>query len=222
MKLVERWHELAKELARSLPGRWSLRGRGDLTVLIQDPWDWAARWVGFERGSFSDEGWFQAAVEPLVLDRFRWARSFGLRMDEVQGGPRRVDLRSNDAGQVLHDFAHNAALPVFDKWTVDRFAGSADRSMQRPVEQRRPPHYWLMAPGYRVVLDTGSPEEPLRQIIDHINERGAFKTSLPFYEELLERWQAGGRDEALKFLEFDRDRKIEEAGLTHLIDGGTA
>ncbi|WP_157529702.1 hypothetical protein [Nocardia sp. NRRL S-836] len=222
MKLVERWHELAKELAPSLPGRWSLRGRGELTALVQEPWDWAVRWIGFDRSSYSEEGWFMAAVEPLVLDRFRWALSYGMRMDEVRGGPLSVDLRSDDAGQVLHDFAHNAALPVFDKWTIEKFADAADRSMQRPVEQRRQPYYWLMAPGYRVVLDTGSPEEPLRQIIDYINEGGKFAKALPFYEELLKRWQSGGRDEALKFLEFDRDRKIEEAGLTHLIDGGTA
>ncbi|MGZ3144427.1 hypothetical protein ACVDFE_21030 [Lentzea chajnantorensis] len=214
MKLEERWHELA----RKLPGQWSVRGRGDLTVLVREPWDWTVSWIGFERSSFSEEGWFQAAVEPLVLESFRWARTFGLRMDEVRGGPRRVDLRSPEAGQVLHDFAHNAALPLFDKWTVEKFAGAADRSMQRPVEQRRPPYYWMLAPGYRVVLDTGSPEEPLRQVIDYINEHGKFTKSLPFYEELLKRWQTGGRGEALRFLEFDRDRKIGEAGLTHQVD----
>ncbi len=213
MRLIERWHELAEELAPSLPGRWSLRGRGQLTALVQEPWDWTLRWIGFDRSSFSEDGWFMAAVEPLVLDRFRWALSYGLRMDEVRGGPLDVDLRSDKAGQVLHDFAHNAALPVFDKWTVEKFASAAEKSLQRPVERRRPPHYWLMAPGYRVVLDTESPEEPLQQIISYCNEREAFNRALPFYEEFLERWQSGGHDEALRFLELDRDRKIGEAGL---------
>ncbi|TWP46227.1 hypothetical protein FKR81_36415 [Lentzea tibetensis] len=222
MKLVDRWHELARELAPSLPGRWRLRGRGDLTALVQEPWDWTVRWIGFERSSFSDEGWFQAAVEPPVRDRFKWALTFGLRMDEVQGGPRRVDLWSAEAGQVLQEFAVKAALPEFEHWTVETFASAAEKSLQRPVERRRPPHYWMMAPAWRVILDTGSPEEPLRQIIDYCNEHEAFNRALPFYEEVLERWQAGGRDETLRFLEFDRDRKLEEAGLAHLIDGGTA
>ncbi|ANZ41512.1 hypothetical protein BBK82_41730 [Lentzea guizhouensis] len=213
MKLVERWHELARELAPSLPGQWSLRGWGEQTVLVEEPWDWTARWIGFDRSAYSEDGWFMAAVEPLVLDRFRWALSFGIRMDEVRGGPLSVDLWADNAGQVLHDFVHGAALAVLDEWTVEKFAAAADKSMQRPVEKRRAPHYWLLAPGYRVVLDTGSPEEPLRQVIDHINESGKFATALLFYEELLERWQTGGRDKALKFLEFDRDRKMEEAGL---------
>lgn len=221
MKLVERWHELALELAPKLPGRWSLRGRGDLTVLVQEPWDWRLQWIGFDKSSFSDKGSFVAAVEPLVLDRFRWAFSYGLRMDEVKGGPLSVDLWSDDAAQVLHDFVQNGAQPVFEKWTVEKFADASERSLQRPVERRRPPHYWLMAPGYRIILDTKSPEEPLQQIIDWYHSRDFGQNAL-FYEELLERWQAGGRDEAMKFLEVDRDRKIEEAGLTHLIDGGMA
>ncbi|MEU7478312.1 hypothetical protein AB0A63_20170 [Lentzea sp. NPDC042327] len=115
MKLRERWHQLAGELAPSLPGRWSLRGRGKQTVLVREPWDWTVSWIGFDKSAYSDEGWFLAAVEPLVLDRFRWALSYGMRMDEVRGGPLGVNLWSDNAGQVLHDFVHNAALPELDQ-----------------------------------------------------------------------------------------------------------
>ncbi|MBA8957644.1 hypothetical protein ACFQU9_07805 [Actinomadura namibiensis] len=211
--LQRRWREMARELAPTLPGTWRLRGRGRSRVLVREPIEWTVAWIGFSRSAFSESGWFMAAVEPLVKPTFSWALSFGLRMDEVRNGPKDVDLRDDSAARDLARFAHEAALAELDRWTVERLAGAAEKSLKRPLERRRPPHYWLMAPGWRVLLDTGSPREVFDEVVDFFGSRD-LQEQLPFYQDLCDRWESGGRPEALAFLQSHRDHKLEAARLT--------
>ncbi|MFD0690012.1 hypothetical protein [Actinomadura fibrosa] len=212
--LQRRWQELALELAPTLPGTWRLRGHGWHRVLVREPVEWTATWIGFDRSAFSERGRFIAGVEPLVQPTFSWALSFGLTMDAVRGGPMRVDLRDDSAAQDLATFVHDAALAELDRWTVERFASAAEKSLTRPLERRRPPHYWLMTPGWRVLLDTGDPREVLDDVAAFLRSRDSDER-LGFYLTLCDHWESGGRPEALAFLESDRVRKVAAAFSEH-------
>ncbi len=62
-------------------------------------------------------------------------------------------------------------------------AEAAERQLARPLERRRPPRYWLMAPGWRVVLETGSLEGPALEAIEWLRRREV-QDAAAFYQAL--------------------------------------
>lgn len=208
---TRRWLDLAAETARELPGQWSVRGGGLKAALVRGPFEWTLPWIGFEEDALYSHagltGRFVAGVSPLVEHEFQWLLTFGVRMADLGDGPREVDLEHPGAAAVLREFAIKHAIPTFDHWTVERIAERCERQTDKPLERRTPPHRWLGAPGFRVVLGTGSPEALALDAIEFGRER-QIKGMPEFYQSLLDAWRAGGRPAALSFLEADRDRKL--------------
>lgn len=213
---TRRWVDLAKRVAAELPGEWSVRGRGLKAVLVREPIGWAPRWIGFEPAAdyalagFS--GGLLCGVEPLVEFKMRWHLTYGLRLRDVPGAATRVDLDAADIDGQLRDFALVRAGAVFDEWTLDRIAGTAEAQLSKPLERRGPPHLWLAAPGLRVVRDSGSPEEPAADAAAFCRGRGMAEPA-DFFTTLLTRWRSGGQPAALEFLTVDRERKLAKEGL---------
>lgn len=107
--LKERWRVMVGELAAELSGDWQVVGRGWVTSLVRRPEPWTLAWIGFTKSGFSDDGWFHAGVAPLVTDRFDWSSPFGVRIDEVPGLPKQVDLTDPAAAGLLRTFATGSA-----------------------------------------------------------------------------------------------------------------
>ena len=210
--MKERWRALITELAPSVPGDWEIRGSGWRTSLVRQPEPWTIAWIGFTKSAYSDEGWFHAGVAPLVTHHFNWGSPFTVRTDRVEGFPKAIDLTNPGVGEVLREFAVGPAIEKIERGLSSVLASGAEKNYARAQRPRRPPHYWLMVPGWRVVLGTDSPEAPAAEAVEFYTELGDTE-AITFYQTLLDTWKADGREGTLTFLEADRVRKIRAGGL---------
>ncbi|MQA81750.1 MAG: hypothetical protein GEV10_25300 [Streptosporangiales bacterium] len=210
------WQRLAAELRTDLPGDWSLRGKGRMTKLVREPVDWRLCWVGFGKSAYSSAGWLYAAVQPLCtyFGGPPMSLNYGIRMDDVEGGPSSVDLTEPGAGDVVRDFLAGPAPATFDEWPLELFGTASERNLARPRDERGTPRFWLLAPGCRVVLDTGSPVEPAREAAAyHLEWEDGTAEEAAYYAGLADAFEAGGRDKALAYLEDRKEAMLVAADL---------
>lgn len=205
------WQRLAVELRDELPGDWSLRGKGQQTILVREPTDWLLCWVGWGKSSYSSSGWLYAAVQPLCAYFERLSLNHGIRMDEVEGGPPSVDMTEPGAADVARAFLGGPAPATFDKWPIERLGMAAERDLPYPLDERE--RYWLLAPGCRVVLDTGSPVEPAREVAKYyVESEDGTADEAAYYTGLADSYESGGRAAALAYLEGRREPMLAAAG----------
>lgn len=171
-------------------------------------------WVGWGKSSYSSSGWLYAAVQPLCAYFDTLSLNYGIRMDEVEGGRPSVDLTEPGADGVVREFLAGPAQATFDEWPLELLGTAAERSLARPPAERSSRPYWLLAPGCRVLLDTGSPVEPAREVATfYAGSEDGTADAAAYYTGLADAHESGGRAAALAYLEGRREPMLTAAGL---------
>ena len=154
MTVRSRWLEIAATLRDGLPGRWSLRGGGQKTMIVGEPIEWAIPWFGFSKGSV---GRLHCGVAPAIEPLLAWRMGrYGFDMSEVRGGPRSIDMLADDALDIARGFVFGPGLERIGLLTPEYYAERAEQEAADP----EPEDGWvLMAPGSHVINDSGSPVE---------------------------------------------------------------
>lgn len=213
-KAGARWVEFLRTLRTELPGEWSIRGGGLKALLVREPIGWAIPWIGCSKASSVR---MHAGVAPAVNAELSWLMGvYGLDMGDVSRGPRSIELGEDGDLDVARTFAGHA-LARIDELTLERYAEWAERSLQLLSGPDLPSAYILMAPGWRVVNDSGDPVGAAEACIEWAHQRWprtpeVIPPKRRFYEELIESWKAGGRERALANLIENRDRQLAEQG----------
>ncbi len=209
-----RWEEILRAIRPDLPGEWSTRGGGMKAILVREPIGWAIPWIGCSKASSART---HAGVAPALWDRLDWLMGiYGLDMADVPRGPRSIELGEDGDVDVARGFVSHA-LERFEELTAQRYAELAERTLLRVNEPVLPKSFVLMAPGWRIVNDSGDPVEAAEACIDWAQRRWPQSADLVaqkrrFYEALISAYQDGGRDQALAFLTDNRDRQLAEQG----------
>jgi len=183
-------------------------------ILVREPIGWAIPWIGCSKASSART---HAGVAPALWDRLDWLMGiYGLDMADVPRGPRSIELGEDGDVDVARGFVSHA-LERFEELTAQRYAELAERTLQRINEPVLPKSFVLMAPGWRIVNDSGDPVEAAEACIDWAQRRWPQSADLVaqkrrFYEALISAYQDGGRDQALAFLTDNRDRQLAEQG----------
>jgi hypothetical protein len=183
-------------------------------LLVREPIGWAIPWIGASKASSVRT---HAGVAPAVWRELNWLMGvYGLDMADVPRGPRSIELGEEGDLDVARTFAGHA-LNRFDELTPERYADLAERALQRIDGPELPPNRILMAPGWRVVNDSGDPVAAAEVCIEWSARRWgpgdeSAEQDRQFYEGLIAAWKAGGRDQALAFLAENRDRQLAEQG----------
>jgi hypothetical protein len=112
----------------------------------------------------------------------------------------------------LYRFAVGPAAEKIEFGSVERMAMASEKSFARPFDRRKPPHYWLMAPGWRTVRGADSPVAPAREAVEFCRQKD-IPEGVAFYQTVIDTWENEGREGVLAFLEADRKRKVRAAGL---------
>lgn len=206
----DRWLELARELREELPGEWSLRGPDYWIRLVREPMDWTITWIHYDDYKHV----VYASILPL-MERFSgWNMRYGILTEDLQKGPRHIDINDPEGPKAIKDFIFGNALQELDDWPLKRIADVAEIDLDSSPESRST--YWLAAPGCRVILDRGSPVEPAQRVIEHFGERrpsAGVEGIVGFHSNLIEAWRSGGRPAARRFLEKNRQTIITEQGM---------
>ena len=210
----KRWVEILRTLRQELPGEWSLRGGGLKTLLVREPIGWAIPWIGASKASsVRTHAGVAAALKPTLI----WAMGvYGLDMTDVPRGPKSIQLGEQGDLDVARTFADHA-LTRFETLTPERYAEWAESSLQLLDGPRLPDDYILMAPGWRVVNDSGDPIKAAEGCIEWMHRRRRTADDAPppgvaFYEGLIASYTDGGRERALAYLTENRDRQLAEQG----------
>ncbi|MDF2732520.1 MAG: hypothetical protein K0S92_1153, partial [Desertimonas sp.] len=213
--LGKRWVGILRTLRPELPGEWSLRGGGMKAMLMREPIGWAIPWIGCSKASSVRT---HAGVAPAVWDRLNWLMgAYGLDMADVPRGPRAIELGTDGDLEVARTFVGHA-IDRFEELTPARYAAWSERSLQLLAGPELPKStYLLMAPGWRIVNDSGDPVDAAEACIDWAQRRWPQSAELvaqqrSFYEALISAYKDGGRDDALAFLTENRDRQLVEQG----------
>lgn len=213
MTVRARWLEIAATLRDELPGRWSLRGGGQKTMIVGEPVEWAIPWFGFSKGSI---GRLHCGVAPAMEPLLEWRMGrYGFDMSEVRSGPRSIDLLADDALDVARGFVFGPGIARIELLTPDYYG---ERAEQEAADQAAEGGWVLMAPGWRVINDSGSPVDVAARCIAWVQQRFAHDPAYvalhaDFFRQLIDAWNDGGRDAALTFLVEHRDAQLREQKL---------
>lgn len=203
------WSRIAKALAAQLPGEWTIGRTGINTILVRRPVEWVLVWAGVDRIRRDSDPYLIGGEVPLV-GPFQLSVGHGLRSDQVPGQARVVDLATPTAPELVGRFISEQLLPRIDEWTPARLAAESEAQLAQPDDQRQPPIVFPEAAGWRVVLDSGSPVEAAKQAIAWAEDAYS-PDDAAWYRDLLQAWESGGREAALRYLEGQRDAAL--AGL---------
>jgi hypothetical protein len=209
----KRWVEILRALRTEMPGEWSLRGSGLKSLLVAEPIGWANPWFGASKASSVR---MHAGVAPALVPALAWPLGvYGLDMSEAPKGLRALPLGEEGDLEVARGFAAHA-LQRIAELTPERYAQWAEGAL-RDFRDGKPPTVDLaMAPGWRVVDESGDPVEAAHACLDfarqHPADAGWVAPYVAFFEALIAAWEEGGRDLALKFLVDHRDRQLAEQG----------
>ncbi len=240
---ASRWKTIAGQVRQELPGEWSLRGSGQQLCVVREPVEWTFEWFGFEGTRAGGVIQLTAGVQPLIATGTFFHRSYGMRMDEVRGGPKSLDVHADDAVDIAVGFFSGAGLEVVDQWSAERLAELAERSLERltglgdpatcelsSAEVRsRTGGYWPMCPGWRAVQADGSSGEAAETVIAWMERSsgggstdpdtaGRRTYAMTFYRAIREAWGAGGRGAALAVLDLHRAATMRAAGVDRRLD----
>lgn len=211
----KRWEEILGALRPELPGEWSLRGRGMKAMLMGEPIGWAIPWIGCSKASSVRT---HAGVAPALRDQLNWLMGvYGLDMGDVRHGPKSIQLGEDGDLDVARTFVGHA-LARFEELTPERYAEWAERSLALLAGPELPTRdYLLMAPGWRVVNDSGDPVVAAEACTAWAEQRwprdpDIVASKRHFFGDLVDAYKQGGREEALVFLAENRDRQLAEQG----------
>lgn len=204
------WLRIARSLAADLPGTWRVAGTGIRAVVAREPIDWLVVWFGASRVRRDDDPCLIGGEASLVGPPFNLAIGHGLRSDTRRDGPKRIQLSEPNAVELTRDFVLNDVLPRVERWSPEQLAQEAEDQLARPAAERGRPSRFPDAAGWRVVLDQGSPEQP---VAEYKAWEGAEAASVRWYDELLEAWRSGGRERALQYLVGQRDQALADLKL---------
>ncbi|WP_375425319.1 hypothetical protein [uncultured Friedmanniella sp.] len=206
---AKRWTGVAARLGERLPGEWAVAGRGVKALLVRQPADWVLVWVGLSRVRGSDRPHLMGGATPLVQGPFHPALRVGLSSDTRRHGPRQFDLTDPEHEDQIEQFVVGDVLPLVEPWSVERFAADAEQQFALPLGERLPPRRWFEVPGWRVLLESGSPVEPAREAAEWA--RSVQATAIAdWHEPLVAAWETGGRAAALGYLREQRAAALAE------------
>ncbi len=206
------WQRIARALAPELPGGWRVGGSGIRTVVAREPIDWVVVWFGASRVRRDDIPCLIGGEASLVGPPFNLSVGHGLRSDTRRDAPKRIDLTEPDATELVRSFVLDDVLPRVKPWTPEALAQEAEAQLAMPLAERGRPLRFPDAAGWRVVLDQGSPEQPVAEF--EAWEEGAAAEDIEWYRKLLQAWQSGGRDAAMSYLAERRDQALTDLKLT--------
>jgi hypothetical protein len=209
----KRWVEILGVLRTELPGEWSLRGGGLKALLVAEPIAWANPWIGASKASSVR---MHAGVAPALAPVLAWPLGvYGIDMSEAPTGLRALPLGEEGDLDVARGFAAHAMQRI-GELTPARFAEWAEAALRDFRDGKPPTADLAMAPGWRVVNDTGDPVDAAQACLDfagqHPPDAGWVAPYVAFFEALIAAWEQGGRESALKFLVGHRDRQLAEQG----------
>lgn len=208
---VKAWQKISKQLAGQLPGEWSIGRSGIKTLLVRQPVEWTVLWIGIGRVRRDDRPRLLGGITPLVREFDDVSVMHGVSMPVRPGGPVDVDLTTPDAIDTVREFA-DLVLERTADWTPERLAAEAEEQLAQAPDDRGTPLTFPDAAGWRVVLGTGDPVGPAREAAAWW-EKAAAPEAAPWYRNLADAWETGGRPAALQFLEKTRDAAVESLKL---------
>lgn len=203
---AKRWVEIAEQIKDALPGQWSIRGRGLRTCVVREPIKWLFACVGCGVGSRGTTRLF-ACVKPLFEPGIELTLTYGLLMDEVLNAPKTIDFTDVDAAHVAVEFATGPAQQKINQYTMERLAEIAEMDFAASPEIRSRGLHRLRLPGWRVILETDSPEHPAEMALAWAKDASNDEFE-SYFAELLTRWRSDGRIGALTFLKEHRERAL--------------
>lgn len=208
---VKAWQKITKQLRATLPGEWVIGRSGVKTLLVRQPVEWTVLWVGIGRVRRDDRPRLLGGITPLVREFDDVSVTHGVSMPVRPGGPLDIDLTSPEAMDAVRGFV-DVVLERTANWTPERLAAEAEEQLAQAPEDRGRPLTFPDAAGWRVVLDRGDPVGPAREAAAWW-EKAAAPEAAPWYRNLADAWETGGRPAALHLLEASRDAAVESLQL---------